>query len=296
MSTPAFQSRIDFLSKGLAPVTATTLAGLVAEDRDCAICTEELTCEEAVQLPCKHVFGKSCVEAWLKLPGKNTCPSCRQILFSLPYSKSTNPLAARAQLVFRAARTAGLPMDHLGQLNLFGIRTISESAMARALPAAAQYLVFSPEPERSQSTGPATLNWRTLQEHFVTMGNLLPSLAAHQDRPYSQQQQGIWVAILTRLRAILGRSDGDHYDAMTLPLELRSRLRLSLTHSNVNADVLAFFDDGSDIGRDLNTMLSFLAHISFQFRVEEDRKKQQQAARRAAAQEAKVSSRRCIVM
>ncbi|RMY81028.1 hypothetical protein D0862_12510 [Hortaea werneckii] len=202
----------------------------------------------------------------------------------------------RAQLVFRAARTAGLPMDQPGQLYVFGIRSISESAMARALPAAAQYLVFSPEPERSQSTGPAILNWRTLQEHFVTMGNLLPSLAAQQDRPYSQQQQDIWIAILTRLRPILGRSDGDHYDAMTLPLELRSRLRLSLTHGHVNADVLAVFDDASDFGRDLNTMLSFLAHISFQFRVDEDRKRQRQAARRAAAREAKVSSRRCIVM
>ena len=296
MSTPTFQSRIDFLSKGLAPVNATTLAGLVAEDRDCAICTEELTCEDAIQLPCKHMFGKSCVEAWLKLPGKNTCPSCRQVLFSIPYSESTNPLAARAQLIFRAARAAGLPMDQMDQINFFGIWTISGSAMARALPAAAQYLVFSPEPEQSQSSGPATLNWRTLQEHFVTMGNLLPSLAAHQDRPYSRQQQGIWVAILIRLRAILARSDGDHYDAMTLPLQLRSRLRLGLTNSNVNADTLAFFDDASDFGRDLNTMLSFLAHISFQFRIEEDRRRQQRAARRAAVREVKVSSRQCIVM
>ncbi|KAI6820619.1 hypothetical protein KC332_g10602 [Hortaea werneckii] len=243
MSTPTFQSRIEFLSKGLAPVTATTLAGLVAEDRDCAICTEELTDEDAVQLP------------------------------------------SRAQLVIRAARTAGLPLRQPTQLNFFGIRTFSESAMARALTAATQYLVFSPEPERFQRTGPATLDWINLQEHFITMGNLLPSLGAHQDRPYSQQQQDIWVAILIRLWAILARSDGEHYDAMTLPLELRSRLRLSLTHSNVNvkADVLAFFDDGSDFGRDLNTMLSFLAHISFQFR------RQQQALEQAAAQEAKLS-------
>ncbi|RMX91612.1 hypothetical protein D0867_14896 [Hortaea werneckii] len=114
------------------------------------------------------------------------------------------------------------------------------------------------------------------------MGNLLPSLAAHLDRPYSQQQQDIWVAILIRLRAILARSDGDNYDAMTLPLQLRSRLRLGLTNSTINADTLAFFDDASDFGRDLNAMLSFLAHISFQFRVEEDRRRQQRAARRAA--------------
>ena len=290
MSTPTFQSRIQFLSKGLAPVTATTLAGLVAEDRDCAICTEELTDEDAVQLPCKHIFGRSCVESWLKLPGKNTCPSCRQVLFSFPYPESTNPLAARAPLVLRAARTAGLPMRQPTQLNFFGIETFSESAMARALTAAAQYLVFSPEPERFQRTGPATLDWITLHAHFITMGNLLPSLGAHQDRPHSQQQRDIWVAILIRLRAILTRSDGEHYDAMTLPLELRSRLRLSLTHSNVNADVLAFFDDGSDFGRDLNTMLSFLAHISFQFR------RQQQAFEEAAAREARVRSRQCSVM
>ncbi|KAI6870976.1 hypothetical protein KC343_g9089 [Hortaea werneckii] len=248
MSNPTFQSRIEFLSKGLAPVTATTLAGLVAEDRDCAICTEELTDEDAVQLP------------------------------------------SRAPLVFRAARTAGLHMRQPTQLNFFGIQTFSESAMARALTAAAQYLVFSPEPERFRRTGPATLDWITLQEHFITMGNLLPSLGAHQGRRYSQQQQDIWVALLVRLWAILTRSDGDHYEAMTLPLELRSRLRPSLTPSNVNADVLAFFDDGSDFGRDLNTMLSFLAHIASQFR------RLQEAAEQAGAQEARVGSRSCSVM
>lgn len=290
MSNPTFQSRIEFLSKGLAPVTATTLADLVAEDRDCAICTEELTDEDAVQLPCKHIFGRSCVESWLKLPGKNTCPSCRQVLFYIPYPESTNPLAARAPLVFRAARTAGLHMRQPTQLNFFGIQTFSESAMARALTAAAQYLVFSPEPERFRRTGPATLDWITLQEHFITMGNLLPSLGAHQGRRYSQQQQDIWVALLVRLWAILTRSDGDHYEAMTLPLELRSRLRPSLTPSNVNADVLAFFDDGSDFGRDLNTMLSFLAHIASQFR------RLQEAAEQAGAQEARVGSRSCSVM
>ncbi|KAJ2030359.1 hypothetical protein IWW57_001227 [Coemansia sp. S610] len=43
---------------------------------DCGICMEEYKPEEyAVELPCKHVYHKDCIDHWLGMNG--TCPICR---------------------------------------------------------------------------------------------------------------------------------------------------------------------------------------------------------------------------
>ncbi|KAJ2509716.1 hypothetical protein H4217_008207 [Coemansia sp. RSA 1939] len=43
---------------------------------DCGICMDEYNKdEEVVELPCKHIYHKDCIEHWLKMNG--TCPVCR---------------------------------------------------------------------------------------------------------------------------------------------------------------------------------------------------------------------------
>ncbi|KAI8817837.1 uncharacterized protein EV422DRAFT_480066, partial [Fimicolochytrium jonesii] len=47
--------------------------------RDCPICQDDFNVgDEAVRLPCKHVFHEGCVGSWLGVNG--TCPVCRYSL------------------------------------------------------------------------------------------------------------------------------------------------------------------------------------------------------------------------
>ncbi len=58
-------------------------------DQECPLCktayNSDGTSEDPVILPCRHIFGRYCLNAWLAEHGKNTCPGCRSILFDLPY-------------------------------------------------------------------------------------------------------------------------------------------------------------------------------------------------------------------
>ncbi|OMJ19453.1 E3 ubiquitin-protein ligase RING1-like [Smittium culicis] len=57
----------------------------VPHDVSCVICNENFASRndsgslDAIKLPCKHLFDRSCIAPWLEL--NNTCPVCR---FELP--------------------------------------------------------------------------------------------------------------------------------------------------------------------------------------------------------------------
>lgn len=56
-------------------------------DQECAICLTafEQGTGDAVQLPCRHVFNRICLAAWLsEKSDQNTCPTCRRVLFDKP--------------------------------------------------------------------------------------------------------------------------------------------------------------------------------------------------------------------
>ncbi|BDA50972.1 probable ERAD-associated E3 ubiquitin-protein ligase HRD1B [Coccomyxa sp. Obi] len=48
------------------------------EDRECAICQEDMAQTKVLSLPCGHLFHKECVKEWLQR--KATCPTCRLLL------------------------------------------------------------------------------------------------------------------------------------------------------------------------------------------------------------------------
>ncbi|KAJ1667105.1 hypothetical protein IW140_001641 [Coemansia sp. RSA 1813] len=57
---------------------------------DCGICMDEYKAnEEVVELPCKHVYHKDCIEHWLKMNG--TCPICRTRIETEDSKKRTSP-------------------------------------------------------------------------------------------------------------------------------------------------------------------------------------------------------------
>jgi len=56
-----------------------------SSDQECIICRAEFgpKTEDAVQLPCRHVFDRKCLDGWLSEleAGQTTCPKCRTELF-----------------------------------------------------------------------------------------------------------------------------------------------------------------------------------------------------------------------
>lgn len=89
---------IRFFLNELEPVN---IEDIKPEDCNCHICTEAFTTvsHRAVRLPCNHIFGKACIEKWLRpyaslvvmeedesreralSLGANTCPLCRRAFF-----------------------------------------------------------------------------------------------------------------------------------------------------------------------------------------------------------------------
>ncbi|KAK4546116.1 hypothetical protein LTR36_002253 [Oleoguttula mirabilis] len=281
------QTRAEFLAHGLAPVPTTTLSTLTAQDLDCTICAEPLS--DPVQLPCQHIFDQACIAHWLEMPGKNTCPSCRRPLFSLP--EPTNPVADRALLVYRAVREAGLAIDQPGDVDLFFIPQPSESMMARATPAAAQYLIYSSAPAQTPEAGLAQVDAAVLAAHVIAMGNLLPALARLQGRPYERREAEDWQTLCDRLHVVLSsEKNGRKYHVVAMARQVRQAMNLRglILHHDVDSSGFVITDHG--LSAELDTLLSYVTHVSFQ-QVAEQLRVRGQAARRAAAGAASVQRR-----
>ncbi|KAL1640993.1 hypothetical protein SLS58_006435 [Diplodia intermedia] len=57
---------------------ALTPAPPAPDDPNCPICLDAYARDaDTAALPCRHVFDRACVSAWLQEPPRNTCPVCR---------------------------------------------------------------------------------------------------------------------------------------------------------------------------------------------------------------------------
>ena len=56
-------------------------SSILAEDeQNCPICLDPFQESDCpIQLPCKHIFGRDCLNSWLST--HNTCPQCRRVVF-----------------------------------------------------------------------------------------------------------------------------------------------------------------------------------------------------------------------
>ncbi|KAM3589868.1 hypothetical protein VKS41_000722 [Umbelopsis sp. WA50703] len=85
----------------------------------CAICTEDyVPQEEALKLPCSHIFHQDCIVPWLRM--NQTCPVCRFSVESTPSSSNSGSINPTSR-----ANSSFLSIIPDGIQRLFGRRNHS---------------------------------------------------------------------------------------------------------------------------------------------------------------------------
>lgn len=186
------QSRSDFLSTGLVPVT--DLSSLPTDG--CSICTDPF--QTPIALPCKHIFCKQCALDWLSLPSRNTCPFCRFECFPLTTRRpsrptpSAPPAATPAQT---ALITQAASRITAGNFDIFSDDISWDTAsLQTATVSATRWLTT-----QTEVLGPAYIHKRRLGHSILVMGNLLKTYARLSGRPYTAREVGEWRIICTKV-------------------------------------------------------------------------------------------------
>ena len=193
------------------------------------------------------------------MKGRNSCPLCKLMFFSLPTDEDATFGAARREQVTAALRASGLTeRDANIAVQRYGARTPTISEMQRAAAHASHYLAQDLRPiagsrvEESGSSellsvsGLARISVDYISANFITMSNLIPALAAAQGRAYSQQQAQEWKLLLTHLWTTLKEQDGKKIDALVLAAKLRKELKTRMKKFYSDVDYIDFFFTYSD--------------------------------------------------
>ena len=282
--TAIMPNRAEFLATGLLPVTSSNFA-----KETCSICTLELT--EPVKTLCKHVFDFTCLEKWLTMKGRNTCPTCRKALFALPGDEDYDVGSDRRGHVIAAVRTSRVSDSAaLSVIQLFGadLRTVTASAFQKATAHATQYLA---QPNRTgpgdligpsgtsqpqRVSGRAVIRPQKIIASFLAMANLVPALARAQNRRYTDQQVSDWELAMTFLWHLLQTQDGKKEDVSALPVKLRLDLLDRLMSKYRDAGNIEFFFEYTDPSvenpffDDLDLLLDYLAVCCWSVRQAEE--------------------------
>ena len=93
----------------------------VPQDYECGICQEKYgkvdlhapARDALVRLPCQHLIGSDCIRKWVSPDehGKNTCPFCRYVFFTL-YPDQEDPNYQRIEALYRATLQPPNMTDH----------------------------------------------------------------------------------------------------------------------------------------------------------------------------------------
>lgn len=275
-------TRTAYLETGLVPLTT------IPEEPECAVCTDSYT--DAVQLRgCKHTFcrwirrqasklkkhhadrspGRACITQWLSLRSKNTCPSCRDVLFALD-DADRGPVGGDRIAVMAQTLTNSRLLT--GQFQVFNDDiswTVSD--IQRATASANFWLG---EQHHTNAAGPALINVDRLGHHLVAMGNLITGYAQAMRRSYSRNQIRDWRLIVNALYNILDARAGVRMDAMVMPRELKEQIRISLIQDGLVVD--RFFEDEAEsesLSGDVDVLLQYICNKA----AEEFRRKEMQA-------------------
>lgn len=184
-------------------------------------------------------------------------------------------------------REAGLAVDQPGNVDLFSVPQPASSAIARATPAAAQWLIYSTGPVQVHEPGPAEIDVKVLAAHVIAMGNILPALAQQGGRYIPSEIQD-WQTLIDRLYVVLKSKNGKRYDAFVMAQQLRRAMNLrglTLHHDVDSSAVSDFLITENGLDAELDKMLNYVTHVSFELLADQQRSRAR-AARRVVAERA----------
>ena len=275
-------TRTAYLKTGLVPLTT------IPEEPECAVCTDEYV--DPVELRgCKHTFckwirrqvsrlrrhranrgpGRACIVQWLSLRSKNTCPSCRDVLFALD-DADRGPVGHDRIVVMQQALTNSRLLT--GEFQVFNDDIAWAVSDIQRATASANFWLS--EQNHSNAAGPALINVDRLGHHLVAMGNLITGYAQAMRRPYCRNQIRDWRFIVNALYNVLDAKDGVKMDAMVMPRELKQEIRVHLIEEGLTVD--RFFEDEAEsesLSGDVDVLLQYICNKA----AEEFQRKERQA-------------------
>jgi hypothetical protein len=216
---------------------------------------------------------------------RNTCPTCREVLFNNSEADRGPIGAARIQLVAEAFSRSGLATAE--RIDLYSNElSVDILHIQRAAADAYAYLASESHPRVTED---AVINTRTLAPHVVAMGNLLRAYAEAAGRPWSRYQRRDWKLIVGCFIDQLLLTNSSHrtgYDVAHMAQEYRTRVKESLTQGMIDVHSGRFFEVNARMDSpcgDLDVLLDYIvfqsakAHKEQQVRSEELIREQQEA-------------------
>ncbi|KAK5173468.1 uncharacterized protein LTR77_002149 [Saxophila tyrrhenica] len=284
-------TRTTFLATGLTP----TKTPLPEDVSDCPICASPYT--EPVMLPCKHIFDRPCVEHWLTTHGRNICPMCKCILFTLPANEDLTFGRERRQQVSEALHNSGLSQrDVLSTIDKFGCPPPSIPSPQRAVAAASNFLSGDTAEHGVPPSSLGIVRAEVLLPRMMAVGNLIPALAAVQERQYDQQDTLDWGLVMVYLGKTLQSLDGKKVNASGFAAKLRKEVEKRLGGCYSDADCISFLFRSADPSvrnrcfEDLQSVLDWMAYHCYCKHLMEE----QEAAARHAARPGMVKGLRSV--
>ena len=111
---------------------------------ECSVCLMEFKEGDALsELPCRHIYHRSCVTEWLLL--QNACPMCKQSLFVLPPAPAREPALGHPHGVNAGTDRCGLVVDAAIALGCV-VAASSEETRAPELPQPSSFVHIPASP------------------------------------------------------------------------------------------------------------------------------------------------------
>ncbi|KAK3053124.1 hypothetical protein LTR09_005750 [Extremus antarcticus] len=292
-------TRTQFFETGLTPCN-------ILPERDntnCSIC--QSGCTSPVTLRCHHIFDKSCIEQWLTMRGRNTCPICKSILFTLPPNEDINFGREHRAQIGQALRLSGLSQSGaLSTMDAFGGASPSITMLQRAVPGVSAYLAERlTVPGLIPSSGLGIIRTDILLRHFVVIGNLVPALATVQGRHYNEQDAADWHLVLSHTWSFLQSQNGRTIDVDSFVVLMRKEVRKRLDgHFNDAGKISCLFQyadpaEPNPCFDDLQVVLEYVTFLCYrryegeaQLGVRRKEEKEERERKKAACFELKMRS------